>query len=65
MSKSQQIGIEILAEMTRKEAERCLETNAHYSERYGWHLKRNTDSNLTKPLHILNEKSKQNSTTNN
>jgi hypothetical protein len=55
--------IKILADMTRQDMERCLETNAHYSQRYGWHLKRNSD--LIKPLHILNEKSEQNSTTNN
>ena len=66
MSKTQQHGIDILSEITKKDIERNLQNiNANWSPRHGWHLKRNTDSDLTKPLHILNEKSEQNSTTNN
>ena len=66
MNKTQQDsknGIDILAEMTRRDFERSLhikETDnvtVCHSPRHGLRL--------VKPLHILNEKSEQNSTTNN
>ena len=45
--KEQQTGIEILAEMTRRDVERNLQikdvndVNANWTPRHGWHLKKN------------------------
>ena len=45
--KSKRDGIDILAEITRRDMERSLQiqdvkdVNAHWTPRHGWHLKRN------------------------
>ena len=49
--KKQQDGIEILAEMTRRDTERNLpikdvkNVNAYWTPRHGWHLKHKKDLN--------------------
>jgi len=50
-------GIKILAEMTLNDLKRTMGNNIQYSPRNGWHL--------TKKLHVLDDKSKKDRTTNN
>ena len=49
--------IKILADITKQEIKRSMGINAQYSPRYGWHL--------AKKIHVLDDKSKKDSTTNN
>ena len=49
--------IKILSDMTKQEIKRSISVDAHYSPRYGWHL--------TKNIHISDNESKKDSTTNN
>ena len=50
--KSKRDGIDILAEITRRDMERSLQiqdvkdVNAHWTPRHGWHLKNKKDSSL-------------------
>ena len=50
--KEQQTGIEILAEITKKELERHLQiqdiknVNANWTPRHGWHLKKTESSKV-------------------
>ena len=49
--KSKRDGIDILAEITRRDMERSLQiqdvkdVNAHWTPRHGWHLKHKKDLN--------------------
>ena len=48
--------IKILADITKQEIKRSMGVNAHYSPRYGWHLRKN--------VHVLDNESNDDSTTN-
>ena len=50
-------GIKILAEMTLNDMKRTMGNNIEYNQRNGWHL--------TKNIHISDNESKKDSTTNN
>ena len=50
-------GIKILAEMTLNDLKRTMGNNIEYNQRNGWHL--------TKNIHISDNESKKDSTTNN